>query len=273
MTESPSVRLKSSNGFQSNRFRGLKLTRKKEWMEMEKQLLDSAMTWGADYFGIADLAPAHNAIFEQGGAEIARLPRSISVGIGLFHPIVDQIQRRPDRAVATSYQTHCYDVINTRLDQVISRIASVLQRKGYKAFPIAASKRVDGERICGVFSHKLSAHLAGLGWIGKNCLLITPDMGPRVRWATVLTDAPLEATGQPIQERCGDCCACVDICPVRGFTGRPFHTEESRESRFDAGKCDRYFFKMKEKDPETAICGLCLYVCPYGKQEKTVRGE
>jgi len=234
-------------------------------MNLENQLLDSAMAWGADYFGIADLTPARDTILEQGGTEIAQYPRSISVGIALFHTIVNQLFRRPDRAAAVSYRSHCYEVINVRLDQVISRVASILQRGGHSAFPIPASRRVDDDRICAIFSHKLSAHLAGLGWIGKNCLLITPDMGPRVRWATVLTDAPLTPTGRPIVERCGDCHECVDICPVGGFTGQPFRAEEPRAARFDAGKCDRYFSKMKEKDTETAVCGLCLYTCPYGR--------
>ena len=235
-------------------------------MDLDNQLRDSVMGWGADYFGIADLTPAREAILEQGGREIAQYPRSISVGIALFHTIVDQLPRRPDRAVAVSYRSHCYDIINARLDQIISLVASILQRGGYRAFPIPTAKRVDDDRICAIFSHKLSAHLAGLGWIGKNCLLITPDMGPRVRWATVLTDAPLATTVRPIDERCGECRECVDICPVKGFTGRPFRTEEPRAVRFDAGKCDRYFSKMKEKDAETAVCGLCLYTCPYGKR-------
>ena len=235
-------------------------------MDLENELRDSVMGWGADYFGIADLTPAREAILEQGGREIAQYPRSISVGIALFHTIVDQLPRRPDRAVAVSYRSHCYDIINARLDQIISLVASTLQRGGYSAFPIPAAKRVDDDRICAIFSHKLSAHLAGLGWIGKNCLLITPDMGPRVRWATVLTDAPLATTGRPIDARCGECRECVDICPVKGFTGRPFRAEEPRAVRFDAGKCDRYFSKMKEKDAETAVCGLCLYTCPYGRR-------
>ena len=235
-------------------------------MDLENQLHDSAMVWGADYFGIADLTPARATILEQGGTEIAQYPRSISVGIALFHTIVNQLPRRPDRSVAVSYRSHCYDVINVRLDQIISRLTSTLQRCGHRAFPIPAAKRVDDDRICAIFSHKLSAHLAGLGWIGKNCLLITPDMGPRVRWATVLTDAPLAPTGQPVVERCGDCHECLDICPVGGFTGQPFRAEEPRAARFDAGKCDRYFSKMKEKDGETAVCGLCLYTCPYGRQ-------
>ena len=235
-------------------------------MDVENQLLDSALTWGADYFGIADLSPARDTILEQGGTEIAEYPRSISIGIALLHPIVDQLLRRQERAVAVSYRSHCYDIINSRLDEIISRIASVLQRGGHRAFPVPASKRVDDDRICAIFSHKLSAHLAGLGWIGKNCLLITPDMGPRVRWATVLTDAPLATSGRSMDERCGDCRECINICPVRAFTGQPFRAGEPRAARFDASKCDRYFCKMKEKDTETAICGLCLYTCPYGRQ-------
>jgi epoxyqueuosine reductase QueG len=235
-------------------------------MESEKKLLDSAMAWGADYFGIADLSPARNAVLEQGGAEIAGYPRSISVGIALFHPIVNQLSRNIERAAAVSYKSHCYDIINARLDQIVSRLASLLQRGGHRAFPVPASKRVNDDKICASFSHKLSAHMAGLGWIGKNCLLITPDMGPRVRWATVLTDAPLTASGKSMDGRCGDCRECVDICPVKAFTGESFRPEEPRSARFDASKCDRYFSKMKKKDAETAVCGLCLFTCPYGRR-------
>jgi epoxyqueuosine reductase QueG len=235
-------------------------------MDLEHQLLDSATSWGADYFGIADLSPARDALLAQGGAEITAYPRSISIGIALLHPLVNQLSRRPERAAAIQYRVHCYDVINSRLDQLASRLGGFLQREGHRAFPVPASKRVDDDRICAIFPHKLGAHLAGLGWIGKNCLLITPDMGPRVRWATVLTDAPMETVEQSMEERCGDCRECVDICPVSAFTGRPFRPEEPLSARFDARKCDRYFCRLKEQDPETAVCGLCLYVCPYGRR-------
>ena len=229
-----------------------------------------AATWGADYFGIADLTPAHDAIAEQGGPDIAGYPRSVSIGVALFHPIVDQLSRRPERAVAVSYRSHCYDVINNRLDQITSRLASLLQSRGYRSIPVAASKRVDDDRICAVFSHKLGAHLAGLGWIGKNCLLITPDMGPRVRWATVLTDAPIIPDGGSVEDHCTDCAMCVDNCPVRAFTGQSFRPGEPREARFDAGKCDRYFAGMQKKNAETAVCGLCLSTCPYGRQHQAI---
>jgi epoxyqueuosine reductase QueG len=157
-------------------------------------------------------------------------------------------------------------LVNQRLDLAASRIGSVLQRSGYRAYPVPASKSVDDEELCAAFSHKMGAQLAGLGWIGKSCLLVTPEYGPRVRWATVLTDAPLQPTGGPMAERCGECTQCVQICPVQAFTGRPFRADEPRAARYDAHKCDRYFAQMLKQGAEPAVCGLCLYVCPHGRQ-------
>jgi epoxyqueuosine reductase QueG len=227
-----------------------------------------AETWGADFFGVADLSVAHTAILEQGGPVIAAYPRAISIGMKIPHAIVDQLPQRADRAVAGNYRHHGYEVINQRLDLLASHISSELQRAGHQALPIPAAKRVDHERICAAFSHKLAARLAGFGWIGKSCLLVTPEAGPRVRWATVLTDVPMPGVSRPMEDRCGSCNQCVEICPVRAFTGEPFRTTEPREARFDARKCDRYFIEMREKDPELAVCGLCLYVCPHGRHHK-----
>lgn len=241
-------------------------------MDLYHRLEETAETWGADFYGVADLSQAREAILAQGGPVVAAFPLAVSVGIVLPHAIVDQLPNRADRAVAVSYRHHAYDVINQRLDLLVSCLSSGLQREGYQALPIPASKRVDDERICAAFSHKLAAHLAGLGWIGKSCLLVTPEAGPRVRWATVLTDAPLRATGKPMEERCGSCSECVEICPVLAFTGAAFRESESRETRYDAGKCDRYFIAMRKKDAEIAVCGLCLYICPYGKQRVAGQG-
>ncbi len=93
--------------------------------------------------------------------------------------------------------------------------------------------------------------------------MVTPKDGPRVRWATILTKAPLRPTGRPMNERCGECTDCVDICPVKAFTGQPFRENESREVRYNAQKCDNYFNGMKSKG-RIDVCGMCLYICPYG---------
>lgn len=233
---------------------------------MAQHLSRLAHHLGADYFGIADLSSAREFIHRQGGERVARYPRAIAIGIRLQDSLVDLLPDE-DSEGATLYRHNSYDAVNMMLDQIGVRIANELQRAGHSAFPVPASRRTDEENICGIISQKLAAHLAGLGWIGKSCLLITPDHGPRVRWVSILTDAPLNPTGTPLEPRCGDCAACVDICPQHAFTGRPFYRNEPREARFDAAACDKYFREMEEKK-SVAVCGMCLYICPYGIKSK-----
>ena len=233
------------------------------------ELLDRIKTLterlGADYFGVADLSSAHDFIARQGGEEVADFPRAVIIGMGLLDTLVDPLSRPDDRIAASLYRHHAYDVVNQMLDQTALQVANRIQHAGYQAFPIPASKRADDEHICGVFSQKLAAHLAGLGWIGKSCLLITPDRGPRVRWVSVLTDAPFTPSGMPMSSQCGDCTMCIDSCPVQAFTGRPFIENEPRETRFDAAAWDRYFREL-EKNGMIAVCGICLYICPHGRK-------
>ncbi len=235
-------------------------------MDINQNLRESAKLWGADLFGVAELAPARDAVLAQGGSDLAEYPKSISIGIRLLDTIVDRLPHRLERSVAVDYRHHAYDTINQRLDLIASQVSSLIQNQDFRAYPIPASRRVNDEKICAAFSHKLGAHLAGLGWIGKSCLLVTPQAGPRVRWATVLTDAPLTTTGTPMEQRCNDCHECVDICPAHAFSGRNFKADEPRESRYDARKCEEYFREMEKQRPgQPPVCGLCVYACPHGK--------
>jgi epoxyqueuosine reductase QueG len=190
-------------------------------MEMETQLKALALSLGADYFGVANLSSAHDFILVQGGKQVARYPIAVIIGMVLQDSLVELLPDKDSKG-AILYRHNSYDVVNQMLDQIGVRVANELQRAGFDAFPIPASKRTSDENICGIFSQKLAAHLAGLGWIGKSCLLITPDHGPRVRWVSILTDAQLNPTGNSMKPRCGDCTACVDICPKNAFTGRIF---------------------------------------------------
>jgi epoxyqueuosine reductase len=234
---------------------------------LNERLRQEALTLGADFFGVADLSPAREFVEEQGGEMVVQFPRAVSIGVMMPSAIVDQIVRHDDKPALIAYRSHSYDILNIRLNQIASRLSSFLQREGHRAFPIAAAERADGETMRGLISHKLAAHLAGLGWIGKSCLLVTPEVGPRVRWVSVLTDAPL-APGQPMAERCGTCTECVDICPVRAFTGRSFRADEPREARYDVFKCNDYYMRQREQQMGVRVCGLCVYVCPYGRKER-----
>jgi epoxyqueuosine reductase QueG len=236
-------------------------------MDLDSDLSAMARSLGADYYGVADLDSAQEFIRAQGGDRVARYPRAVVMGIGLLDTLVDMVEDRNDRTGAALYRHNSYDIVNAALDGMALRVANTIQREGFRALPVPASKRASDERIAGIFSQKLAANLAGLGWIGKSCLLVTPDHGPRVRWIAVLTDAPLAPTGTPMKPRCGECTACVDICPAHAFTGRPFREDEPREARFDAAACDRYFKKL-ETGSGPVVCGLCLFVCPHGRKKQ-----
>jgi epoxyqueuosine reductase len=83
---------------------------------MYSELQELTKNIGADFFGVADLSLAHDAILAQGGSVIASYPMAVSVGIELMHAIVDQLPRRNNRAVEINYRQHAYGVINQRLD-------------------------------------------------------------------------------------------------------------------------------------------------------------
>jgi epoxyqueuosine reductase QueG len=227
-------------------------------------LLAKAKNWGADLVGVADLEPFHEAIWQQGGDAVANYRWGIAIGIVLDRSLVDPLGSGIDRQVASNYLNHMA-VVNNRLDRIAARLARHLFRLGASALAIPASRRTDEIRICGAVSHKLVARAAGLGWIGRSCLLITPQWGPRVRWATILTNARLSATGEPQPERCGHCSECASICPANAIAGISFHEDQPREARLDVGRC-RENARHAYDSIGFNCCGLCLWVCPHGRK-------
>lgn len=229
------------------------------------QLENRATSMGAQFFGVADLTEALETIVEQGGDFLAAFPRSISLGIALNDSIVDQLSRHKEVGVARTYD-YLYYTVNQSLDRIALHLSSILNVNGFQTLLIPASDTIDSKKVHGLFSHKLSARLAGLGWIGPSCLLITPELGPRARWVTILTDALLEASN-PIPNQCGECQKCVEACPPKAFTGRSFDSSESREARFNVQRCIDYRIHLKNKVTGVRVCGMCVHVCPVGRRE------
>ena len=144
----------------------------------------------------------------------------------------------------------------------------ILQKHGYYSLPIPASQVLDEKNWHGAISHKAVARMAGLGWQGKNLLIINPQYGSRIRFATILTEAPLEID-DPLKNRCGKCTNCMDACPARAIKG--VNTETRYKSREEA----LYFSRCRDKvvgefakipEIEVAICGICIKVCPFGRK-------
>ncbi|MEK6528604.1 MAG: hypothetical protein AABZ36_06975 [Nitrospirota bacterium] len=98
----------------------------------------------------------------------------------------------------TRHYLHHYKMLNLLLDQTALKLSLYIQETGYRALPIPASQIIDWEKQTAHLSHKMIALRAGIGWIGRNNLLVHPEFGSKIRLATVLTDMPL-TTDKPVE--------------------------------------------------------------------------
>lgn len=224
---------------------------------------------GAFTSGVADLTATdiHEEVVAQGGEWLGVFPRAVSIGYRLQDGIVDELpEHHREAVVARLYDFHVYRTVNDLLDETAYRVAAELQRAGFRAVAVPTSLSVDATGFKGALSHKLVARAAGLGWIGRSCLLISPSAGPRVRLVSVLTNAPLQA-GSPSTRDCGRCHMCVDYCPAQAFTGEAFRPGSPLEERMDVHACHEYRQAAKEASGAT-ICGVCVAVCPHGQSRQ-----
>jgi len=221
------------------------------------------MGWGADIVGVADAEPL-KALRTDPPDLLNPFTRAISIAVQMPVAVFEMISDKPTPIYASVYQT-----ANRILDEIAFRTAIMLQTDGFFSLPIPASQVLDKKDWYGAISHKAVARMAGLGWQGKNLLLITPRYGSRVRLATILTKAPLNADA-PVENRCGKCTSCKDACPVGAIKG--VTTQSHYESRDEAMFFSRCAEKLEEdfaKLPEigTQICGICIKVCPFGRKK------
>jgi epoxyqueuosine reductase len=241
-----------------------------KWDGMETHQTDTlnlhhkAEKLGADLFGIADIRPVQKFITQQGGQILEGFSHAVVLGVRLSNTVVDQLDPLMP-ADYSLYGFHVYKAVSPFVDWIALKIALTIEEGGFRALPIPTSQfRRPGQRIS-IFPHKLAARLAGLGWIGKNCLLITPEFGPRIRLASVLTDCELEA-GTIIEGNCGDCRVCADVCPVDAIKGVEFCESEGLEKRLDVNACGSYRDGADSGARRGAhVCALCLAKCPKGQ--------
>lgn len=117
------------------------------------------------------------------------------------------------------------------------------------------------------YTHRLIATHAGLGWLGKNGLIITKHYGPAVRLSTILTDTPFDCCTQVFLSRCARCMECVTICPANAIN--PFEGSHKADSQeiVNMQACIEtcHELSMKNFGMEADICSLCIYACPYTK--------
>ena len=133
--------------------------------------------------------------------------------------------------------------------------ADYLQLKGYRAYSQSEDSNwqngnFDVNTRSSKLPHKTIARLAGIGYIGKNNLLISEEYGCAFCMCTVLTDAPLVPECYPlISSKCGDCDICMRVCSENAILGHEWSEGTGRDDIIDVFRC---------------TCALkCMVNCPH----------
>ena len=170
-------------------------------------------------------------------------------------PAIVRGERRGSFARA-SWGIDYHTILRDRMNKLIAFIKEVAPEEADLSF----KPMVDTGELIDV----AVAQRAGLGFIGKNGLLITKEHGSYVYLGEIITNIPFEPD-TPIENQCGECTKCIDACPTSALLG---------DGRMNAQLCLSYQTQTRGMMPEefrskirTVIygCDICQQVCPFNK--------
>ncbi|MGC3894386.1 tRNA epoxyqueuosine(34) reductase QueG [Pseudomonas urmiensis] len=168
-----------------------------------------------------------------------------------------QLLAQPDKAYISRYALgrDYHKLVRKRVQHLADRVQQAIGPFGFRAF-------VDSAPVL----EKAIAEQAGLGWIGKNTLLLNRKAGSYFFLAELFVDLPLPVDEAQASEHCGRCQACLDVCPTQAFVG-PY--------LLDARRCISYLtIELKQAIPvelrplignRVFGCDDCQIVCPWNR--------
>jgi epoxyqueuosine reductase QueG len=124
------------------------------------------------------------------------------------------------------------------------KIAKFLRHQGWTALHLPPAAQ-DGRFRTAPFYHMPAMYLAGMGTLGLNCSILTPEFGPRVYVTSIITDCPLPAGRSMVDDLCERCGLCVENCPIGAIDGNGWKNPFA---------CASY-----------GCCSTCIAICPVGE--------
>jgi epoxyqueuosine reductase len=257
-------------------------------VSLEQEIKDRALALGFDAVGIADTAPLgaeHVEHFERWlrcgcAGRMEYMHRNLEKRL---HPaqlrqdaksvIVVALNYRAPEAIADCGLRIADSTPNSPLE-LSGRVALYAQYEDYHLFIKALLRELaafislrtrpqDRFKICvdsAPAAEKALAVRAGLGFIGRNHLLIHPQLGPQILLGELLTGVPLQPD-RPVEGVCLNCHRCVEACPTGALR---------RDGLLDATRCISYLTQYGPKDAPLGSsgnwlfgCDECLCACPF----------
>jgi len=231
---------------------------RKELMAIQSTSMIKKLTryYGAVSVGITELRPYHlySHIGRGTGEYGARITLdhryAIAFTVEMDHRIMAQAPEAP--VVMESARKY------VQMGVIGLELGYLIRSHGYPA-----RAHIDGNyRVIA----PLVARDAGLGEIGRMGILITPNLGPRVRLGIVTTDLPLipdaRSDDTSVLDFCQICVKCAENCPSGAIpTGDRVEIEGALRWRINADQCFRYWNTIGTD------CGICMSVCPYSRPD------
>lgn len=213
----------------------------------------------AGYHGEMDYMAAHGSKRSHPDELVPGTLRVVSLRMDYLPGDTQMAQRlaQPEKAYVSRYALgrDYHKLIRKRVQHLADRIQETIGPFGFRAF-------VDSAPVL----EKAIAEQAGLGWIGKNTLLLNRKAGSYFFLAELFVDLPLPVDEPQGSEHCGRCQACLDICPTGAFVG-PYV--------LDARRCISYLtIELKSAIPvelrslignRVFGCDDCQIVCPWNR--------
>ncbi len=230
-------------------------------MDLKENLNEMSMRLGADLFGVASADALNDAPAGHRPKDILPNVKSVIVlGMKMLDAQTDILPTDGDFFGASPRQDMFKGhsgFISQELDRIGYAIARFLEKNGFKAYhQMASAGGVDQRYLTSILSLKHLAFQAGLGFFGRNSLLITPQYGPRVRLTAVVTDAEMQPDTPVDRDLCNGCeSPCISSCPANALKN------PSDDSLYEINK-----FACRQYLNTRPTCAVCLKVCPIGNQ-------
>ena len=243
-------------------------------MSLISELTSLLKDRGAQLVGVGDLSsiqlnPGSEAAVPAGGdgrntALLTEAFKTMKTGVSVALPVPASIVEDLKTALTLEYY-HAYNAMNKQLNEIVLAGERFLQEQGYHAHAQTTDRVTGTADNITPLPHKTVAARAGLGWIGKSCLLVTPQYGSAVRLSSIITDAPRPCSRPVLESRCGTCRRCVDFCPAGALKGTLWKAGMPRPELFDWKLCYPVQVERMRKYAGISVdlCGRCFAVCPF----------
>jgi epoxyqueuosine reductase len=253
--------------------------RKEDWQQLKEEIKKNAPAFGIDKIGFASADP----FFEL--KDRLQQQREKGYESGFEEPDIDKRvypeltmpEAKSIISVAVAYPSKLKPSPKSKPGAyrgIISRSAwgedyhHVLRRR-IRRLEQFILERVPDARLTsmadtGVLADRAAAERAGMGWVGKNCSLITPEWGSWVFLGEVITNIPFPPD-TPVLEACGECTICLDSCPTGALVG-PGQLNAKRCISYLTQSKDFIADELKKKIGNRLYgCDTCQVVCPKNK--------